>query len=165
MSKKKVYFNELINEIMETPRNRTIEIKQRLNNLVSRTKKLLKKRFPNGIQPLIEEKTELETKINGNETVNYRQVLEWETRISEIDNAFIHYENLNFIIKNPKYYIEHLDETRKESGIKESKKEKKSKSIRLSPTSINTTLNTTKKNNPKGGKKNKKNYRHTRRIN
>ena len=156
MSRKSVSFNESKIEIREIPRNRTIEINQRLKNLVSRTKKTLKKRFPNGIEPLIIEKTELE---DSNQTTTMRQL----KRIDEIDEENIRYENLKYIIKNPKDYIKYLDKENEKSGRTESKIEKRLRlSIKNSPTTINTSTNSiinekvsiTKKNKSKGGKKN-----------
>lgn len=156
---RKVSFNESKIEIRETPRNRTIEINQRLKNLVSRTKKALKKRFPNGIEPLNDEKTELEELSNSNKTITMRQL----KRIDEIDEEIIRYENLKYIIKNPKDYINYLDTESEKSGRIESKIEKRLRlSIKNSPTTINTNTNSiitqkisiTKKNKSKGGKKN-----------
>lgn len=145
MSKNVYFSSKELYQIKEIPKNRTIEIKQRVKNLVSHTKTKLKKRFPNGIKPLIEEKTELEAKINGHETISYRQINEFQKRIDEIDQEFIRYSNLNYVIKNPKDYIEDLDKYRRDSGKTEAKKEKRLSNKSLSPTSLNT-----KKN--KGGK-------------
>ena len=152
---KSVSFNE-ISEISETPRNRTIEIRQRLKNLVSRTKKTLKKRFPNGIEPLIIEKTELE---DSNQTTTMRQL----KRIDEIDEEIIRYANLKYVIENPKDYIEYLDKENEKSGRKESKIEKRLRTTirELSPTALNTSKNSIRnetvsitKKKSKGGKKN-----------
>lgn len=135
---RKVSFNESKIEIRETPRNRTIEINQRLKNLVSRTKKALKKRFPNGIEPLIDEKTELEELSNSNKTITMRQL----KHIVEIDEEIIRYENLKYIIKNPKDYIKYLDTENEKSGRIESKIEKQLRlSIKNSPTTMNTNIN------------------------
>ena len=159
MSRKSVSFNESKIEIREIPRNRTIEINQRLKNLVSRTKKTLKKRFPNGIEPLNDEKTELEELSNSNKPITMRQL----KRIDEIDEENIRYENLKYIIKNPKDYIKYLDKENEKSGRTESKIEKRLRlSIKNSPITINTSTNSiinekvsiTKKNKSKGGKKN-----------
>lgn len=171
MNRRSVSFNELseISEIRETPRNRTIEIKQRLKNLVSRTKKTLKKRFPNGIEPLIEEKAVIEDLLNRHQTTTMRQL----KRVDEIDQEIIRYENLKYVIENPKDYIEYLEENREKSGRKEAKIEKKLRlSIKdLSPTALNTSINSirkenvtiTKRNKSRGGK-NKKSSNITRRM-
>lgn len=143
MSKKNVSFNEF-NEERETPKNRTIEKEQHLKNVVSHSKTKLKKRFPNGIEPLIKEKEELEEKINKS-----------ENRIIEIDNGIINFKKLNWMIKYPKDYIKMLKNERSETGIIESRK------LKLSPT----TYKNTKQNTPTRRKGGNKNNRHTRRRN
>lgn len=160
MSKRVTFSSK--NQIRETPRNRTIEIKQRIKNLVLQTKVKLKRRFPNGIQPYLEEKAELEKKTNGHEIVSYRMVAQWDARIEEIDQENIRFENLNYIINHTKDYIEDLDKYRRDSGKQEARKEKRLKhSMRSSsPTSLNTNINTRKS---KGGSK--KYSRYTRRKN
>lgn len=171
MNRRSVSFNELseISEIRETPRSRTIEIKQRLKNLVSRTKKTLKHRFPNGIEPLIEEKEVIEDLLNRHQTTTMRQV----KRVDEIDKEIIRYLNLKYVIENPKDYIEYLEENREKSGRKEAKIEKRLRlAIKdLSPTALNTSINSirkenvtiTKRNKSRGGK-NKKSSNITRRM-
>ena len=162
------------NQIKETPRNRTIEIKQRSKNLIWLTKAKLKKRFPDGIQPYIEEKAraEAELELMVHKTISYREMVNLEKYIADISDEIVRFENLHFIIKNPNDYIESLDEYRRDSGKIESKKQKKMNiSIRSSsPTSRNTTANTptnrihvniTKKSKSKIGGKFKKVYRRT----
>lgn len=145
-------------EIRETPRNRSIEIKQRSINLVSLNKKKLKKDFPNGIKALLEEKGDLEKLIN----VKHGPLkMEWEHRVNKINDELDLFGYYQYIIKEPNNYIKLLDQRFHDSGeddVKEYKKLAKRNlysSYSLSPTSNNTILNGKKTRNVSrnGGKK------------
>jgi hypothetical protein len=103
-------------ETIEIQRNRSIEIKQCLKNLIKKSQKKINIRFPNGTQEYIDVKLQI---LENNENLTNKEVNE---RLSFIDQCIQSHELLERIIEDPVKYIQNLDNSRRNDGNIESKK-------------------------------------------